>query len=97
MIKKLNIHQQIKDKLAIFLKNNNVPHLLFYGPPGAGKKTLVNDFIDQIYENQNEYKQNVMKVNCAFGKGIQLIIVIVLQSGHLHKHTLPQNSTMQND
>ena len=52
MIKKLNIHQQIKDKLAIFLKNNNVPHLLFYGPPGAGKKTLVNDFIDQIYENQ---------------------------------------------
>lgn len=84
MIKKLNIHQQIKDKLAIFLKNNNVPHLLFYGPPGAGKKTLVNDFIDKIYENQNEYKQNVMKVNCAFGKGIQFIREEIKQFAKSH-------------
>ena len=52
----LSIHQEIKEKLQNFIKNNNVPHLLFYGPAGSGKKTLVNEFIHTIY-NQNEYRE----------------------------------------
>ena len=38
-----NIHKPIRDKLAAFLRENNVPHLLFYGPHGSGKKTIVNN------------------------------------------------------
>lgn len=70
---KLNIHSKIKDKLGIFLQNNNVPHLLFYGPPGSGKKSLVYDFINTIYPTQKEYDENVKIINCALGKGIQFI------------------------
>ena len=69
----MEIHTQIKEKLNYFHKNNNVPHILFYGPPGAGKKTLVNEFIGSLYENNTIFNQNVMIVNCALGKGIQFI------------------------
>ena len=73
MIEKLEIHTDIKNTLKNFLLNNNVPHILFYGPHGSGKKTLVNDYIKEIYPNSIEYKQNVMSINCALGKGIQFI------------------------
>jgi DNA polymerase III delta prime subunit len=69
----MEIHSKIKEKLEQFKKNNNVPHILFYGPPGSGKKTLVHNFISSLYETSEIYNQNVMIVNCALGKGIQFI------------------------
>lgn len=80
----LEIHKDIKKKLNNFLKDNNVPHLLFYGPCGSGKKTLVNEYIHSIYPNTNEYKQNVMKVDCALGKGIQFIREEIKQFAKSH-------------
>ena len=61
----MDIHTEIKEKLDLFLVNNNVPHLLFHGPYGSGKKTLLMDFIKKMYQDQNEYKKNVMIINCA--------------------------------
>jgi DNA polymerase III delta prime subunit len=84
MSEKLEIHENIKIKLNTFLKNNSVPHILFYGPHGAGKKTLVNDFIKEIYPNKHEYKQNVMSINCALGKGIQFIREDIKQFAKSH-------------
>lgn len=69
----MDIHCAIKEKLNMFLKSNNVPHILLYGPYGSGKKTLLIDFIKSIYKNTIEYKENVMTINCALGKGIQFI------------------------
>lgn len=81
---KLDIHPEIKKKLSTFLEKNNVPHLLFYGPHGCGKKTLVHDFISKIYPNKHEYKQNVMIINCALGKGIQFIREEIKQFAKSH-------------
>ena len=69
----MEIHTEIKEKLDLFLENNNVPHILFYGPHGSGKKTLLMDFIKKMYVDQDEYQKNVMFINCALGKGIQFI------------------------
>ena len=72
--RKLNIHDNIKQKLEGFLINQRIPHLLFHGSSGTGKKTLVYDFVNKIY-NGDKYKlkTNVMYVNCAHGKGIKFI------------------------
>ena len=72
--RKLNIHDNIKQKLDGFLINQRIPHLLFHGSSGTGKKTLVYDFVNKIY-NGDKYKLkiNVMYVNCAHGKGIKFI------------------------
>ena len=70
----LEIHKSIYKKLDCFIKNKKVPHLIFYGNSGSGKRTIVNNFIKKIYNNDNnKIKMNVMYVNCAHGKGIKFI------------------------
>jgi len=70
----LNIHQNIKDKLNYFHKIQKIPNILFHGPTGTGKRTIVNEFIHKIYDNNKEMiKCFVMYVNCSHGKGIKFI------------------------
>jgi hypothetical protein len=68
------LHSNIKQKLDGFLASNRIPHLLFHGTSGTGKRTLVYDFINKIYNGEkHKIKSNVMFVNCAHGKGIKFI------------------------
>ena len=70
----LPIHDNIKEKLDGFLMNQRIPHLLFHGSSGTGKKTLVYEFVNKIYNgDKSKLKSNVMYVNCAHGKGIKFI------------------------
>jgi hypothetical protein len=70
----LNIHNEIKNKLQYFYENHKIPNIIFNGPSGSGKSTIVNDFINLIYDNDNDkIKDFVMYVNCAHGKGIRFI------------------------
>ena len=70
----LIIHQNIKEKLKYFHDIHKIPNIIFHGPSGSGKRTLVNEFIHNIYENDREKIKNfVMYVNCAHGKGIKFI------------------------
>jgi DNA polymerase III delta prime subunit len=72
--KNLNIHQTIKEKLSYFHKIHKIPNIIFHGPSGSGKRTIVNDFIHKIYDNDKEKIKNfTMYVNCAHGKGIKFI------------------------
>ena len=72
--KQLQIHEPIYDKLRSFHKNNKIPHLIFHGASGSGKRTIVNRFLNIIYENEkSRMKNNIMTVNCAHGKGIKFI------------------------
>jgi len=70
----LPIHQNIKEKLENFNKNHKIPNIIFNGSSGSGKSTIVNDFINLIYEgNKEKIRDFVMYVNCAHGKGIKFI------------------------
>ncbi len=70
----LNIHQHIKEKLKYFYDIHKIPNILFHGPTGCGKRSLVNEFIHKIYDNDREnIKSFVMYVNCSHGKGIKFI------------------------
>ena len=70
----LYIHQSIKNKLNYFHEIHKIPNILFHGPTGSGKRTIVNDFIHKIYDNKREIiKSFVMYVNCSHGKGIKFI------------------------
>lgn len=70
----LPINQNIKNKINYFLESNKIPHIIFHGSSGTGKRTIVYDFINKIYDNdKTKIKQNVMYVNCSHGKGIKFI------------------------
>ncbi len=68
------IHKNIKEKIQYFLNTKNIPHIIFHGPSGTGKKTIVYNFINEIYQNDKQkIKENLLHVNCAHGKGIKFI------------------------
>lgn len=70
----INIHKHIKDKLEYFHNNKKIPNIIFNGPSGSGKSSIMNDFITLIYDGNKERIRNfVMYVNCAHGKGIKFI------------------------
>jgi DNA polymerase III delta prime subunit len=70
----LNIHQSIKEKLNYFYEIHKIPNIIFHGPTGSGKRSIVNNFIHKIYDNEREkIKSFVMYVNCSHGKGIKFI------------------------
>jgi DNA polymerase III delta prime subunit len=70
----IDIHNKIYQKLNYFYDTNKIPHLLFHGASGSGKRTIVHYFLNKIYQGDNKkMKSNIMHVNCAHGKGIKFI------------------------
>jgi DNA polymerase III delta prime subunit len=69
-----NYHKNIHLRLEYFISSNKIPNIIFHGPAGSGKKTIVYNFLDRIYnEDRQKLKTNVMSVNCCHGKGIKFI------------------------
>jgi len=67
-------HENIVKKLDYFYENNKIPNMIIHGSSGTGKRTIIYDFLNKIYQNDKyRLKTNVMTVNCAHGKGIKFI------------------------
>jgi len=67
-------HENIVKKLDYFYENNKIPNIIIHGSSGTGKRTIVYDFLNKIYQHdKSRLKMNVMTVNCAHGKGIKFI------------------------
>lgn len=69
----MEIHKDIKKQLNYFYEIKKIPNIIFYGNNGCGKKTLLYDFLLQIYSTQENIRKFTMIVNCAHGKGIKFI------------------------
>jgi len=48
-LSKLTLHAAVTNKLVALAGSEEIPHLLFYGPPGSGKKTRVMALLREIY------------------------------------------------
>ena len=56
--------------LDSFYFSKKIPHLIFHGPSGSGKRAVVETFLTQIYSGDKaRMKSNIMWVNCAHGSG----------------------------
>ena len=73
-MEQISNHNNVYDKLNYFHRSGKIPHIILYGYHGTGKKTILNWFINKIYNDEKTtIKKNVMSVNCAHGKGIKFI------------------------
>lgn len=66
-------HISLNEKLSYFIKTKQIPNIIFHGDSGSGKRTIVNQFLLNIYGEKLKLKSNVMMVNCSHGKGIKFI------------------------
>jgi replication factor C subunit 3/5 len=48
---KCYFHMDILEKLKIISNDDGMPHIIFYGNPGSGKKTVINLFLEMIFDN----------------------------------------------
>lgn len=44
-------HKDILDQLKILSEDDSIPHTIFYGPEGSGKKSLIYLFLKMIYDD----------------------------------------------
>ena len=65
MSTKLNIHSDIKNKLKYFVDTNKIPHIIFHGESGSGKREIVNFLMKTIYDSCYCNEDYIKYVNCA--------------------------------
>lgn len=46
---RLTLHSDVNAKLLALSHSEELPHLLFYGPPGCGKKTRVMSLLREVF------------------------------------------------
>jgi DNA polymerase III delta prime subunit len=71
----INIHDKIKKKIDKLIAINNIPHIIFHGQSGSGKRYMLEYLLAKVYDNilQEDKPKYLMYVNCAHSKGIKFI------------------------
>ncbi|MBI5390333.1 replication factor C small subunit [Candidatus Woesearchaeota archaeon] len=68
-------HREIIDKIASFVKQKNMPHLLFAGPAGVGKSTTALAIARELFGD--EWRQNFLELNASDERGIDVVRIKV--------------------
>lgn len=63
--------EHVVSRVKAFLKEKNVPHMLFAGPAGTGKTTLALVIARELYGEH--WRQNVLELNASDERGIDVI------------------------
>jgi replication factor C subunit 2/4 len=65
-------HDEVKSMLHASIKNDNLPHLLFYGAPGTGKTSSAIALVMQLYGARG-IEDKVLELNASDENGINVV------------------------
>ena len=63
--------KHVVERVKAFVKEKNIPHMLFAGPAGTGKTTVALAIAHELYGK--EWRQNVLEKNASDERGIDVI------------------------
>lgn len=73
-------NKYILEQLFIISQDDSIPHIIFYGPEGSGKKVLINLFLEMLYDSSiRNVEDTLYKVS---GSGNNEIDVLIKQSNY---------------
>lgn len=67
----ISSHEQIIKTLRNFIKNEDMPHLLFYGPAGTGKTSTILSCARELYKD--DFEIMVLQINVSEERGIEAV------------------------
>ncbi|XP_054276510.1 replication factor C subunit 5 [Macrosteles quadrilineatus] len=65
-------HEDIIRTINHFIKEDQLPHLLFYGPPGTGKTSTILACAKQLY-SPSQFSSMVLELNASDDRGIGIV------------------------
>lgn len=65
-------HEEIIKTIDTFIKQDQLPHLLFYGPPGTGKTSTILACARQLY-TPSQFSSMVLELNASDDRGIGIV------------------------
>eukprot|EP00112_Aurelia_sp_Birch-Aquarium-sp1_P011162 Seg2351.6 transcript_id=Seg2351.6/GoldUCD/mRNA.D3Y31 product="Replication factor C subunit 5" protein_id=Seg2351.6/GoldUCD/D3Y31 len=65
-------HKDIINTIQRFIKEDKLPHLLFYGPAGTGKTSTILAMAQQLY-SKKEFSSMVLELNASDDRGIGIV------------------------
>jgi len=71
LLKEMMNQKDIVERLESFVKNRNVPHCIFAGPPGTGKTTAALCLAHDLYGDG--YREHLMELNASDERGINVV------------------------
>lgn len=81
-LEQLHYHDDLTDMLERIVKSGDFPHLLFYGPPGAGKHTRIISVLQKVFGN-GVHKVKVEQKTFKVSKSKSIEMQIVNSSYHI--------------
>ncbi len=63
--------KHVVERVKAFVKEKNIPHMLFAGPAGTGKTTVALCIAKELYGKK--WRQNVLELNASDARGIDVI------------------------
>lgn len=82
-------HKNILKQLEEISNDESIPNLIFYGPSQSGKKTIVNMFLEMMYD-ESIYKMNKTEYTTVGSNGSSSIVEI--QQSNFHIFIEPNNN-----
>jgi len=67
----ISSHEQIIKTLRNFIKSEDMPHLLFYGPAGTGKTSTIISCANELYKD--DFEVMVLQINVSEERGIEAV------------------------
>ena len=63
--------KHVVERVKAFVKEKNIPHMLFAGPAGTGKTTVALCIAKELYGKK--WRQNILELNASDARGIDVI------------------------